>query len=80
MSRSADSEAVASPCTSVCVIDPVTGLCAGCFRTLEEIAGWVDFSATEKRGVVAALDARRSNFGAAIDTRMEERMGDSAER
>jgi predicted Fe-S protein YdhL (DUF1289 family) len=57
----------------VCIIDPGTGLCAGCFRTLEEISGWIDFSATEKRKVIAALDARRSNFGAAILSRLEDR-------
>jgi predicted Fe-S protein YdhL (DUF1289 family) len=73
MSRGADCAAVASPCTSVCSIDPVTGLCGGCFRTLQEISGWIDFSATEKRTVIAALDARRSNFGAAIEARLEDR-------
>jgi predicted Fe-S protein YdhL (DUF1289 family) len=73
MSRGADSASVASPCTSVCIIDPVTGLCGGCLRTLEEISGWIDFSATEKRTVIAALDARRSNFGAAIEARLADR-------
>jgi predicted Fe-S protein YdhL (DUF1289 family) len=73
MTRDADSASVASPCTNVCIIDPVTGLCGGCFRTLEEISGWIDFSATEKRTVIAALVARRSNFGAAIEARLEDR-------
>jgi uncharacterized protein len=73
MSRDADDAPVDSPCTSVCIIDPVTGLCGGCFRTLEEITGWIDFSATKKRTVIAALDARRSNFGAAIEARLEDR-------
>jgi predicted Fe-S protein YdhL (DUF1289 family) len=73
MTRDADSASVASPCTSVCIIDPVTALCGGCFRTLEEISGWIDFSATEKRTVIAALVARRSNFGAAIEARLEDR-------
>ena len=73
MSRDADSASVASPCTNVCIIDPVTGLCGGCFRTLEEISGWIDFSAAEKRTVIAGLDARRSNFGAAIAARLEDR-------
>ena len=72
MSRSADSS-IASPCTSVCVIDPVTGLCAGCFRTLEEIAAWVDLSAAGKRSVIDALDARRIEFGAAMESRLEDR-------
>jgi predicted Fe-S protein YdhL (DUF1289 family) len=73
MSGGADSASVASPCTSVCIIDPVTGLCGGCFRTLEEISGWIDFSTAEKRTVIAALGARRSNFGAAIEARLEDR-------
>jgi predicted Fe-S protein YdhL (DUF1289 family) len=50
---------VASPCISVCAIDPRTGLCEGCFRTLDEIAGWIAFSTDEKRAVLAALPARR---------------------
>ena len=50
---------VASPCTSVCTIDQASGLCAGCFRTLDEIAGWVRFSDEEKRAVLSALPARR---------------------
>jgi uncharacterized protein len=87
MSRESD-PSVASPCTSVCVMDSITGLCGGCFRTLTEIAGWIDLSFTEKREVVAALAARRSIFGAAIETRfgdgtaqpIGEPMDDSAER
>ena len=70
MSQRADAAPVASPCTSICIVDPVTGLCSGCFRTLEEIAGWIDFSATEKRSVIAALEARQSAFGAAIEARL----------
>ena len=73
MSRGSDPALVASPCTSVCIIDPVTGFCGGCFRTLEEISSWIDLSVTEKRAVIAALDARRSNFGAAIEARLEDR-------
>ena len=33
-------EPVPSPCISVCRMDAETGLCAGCYRTLEEIAAW----------------------------------------
>ena len=72
MTTGADDGEVASPCTSVCFIDPVTGLCAGCLRTLDEIAGWIDFSTAEKRGLIAAIDVRRSRFGTAIAERMED--------
>ena len=73
MSHGTDSASVASPCTSVCIIDPVTGLCGGCFRTLEEISAWIDLSAGEKRSVMAELDARRIEFGVAIACRLEHR-------
>ena len=63
-------DAVASPCNSVCTIDGVTGYCAGCFRTLDEIAAWSDFSPDQKRAVVAALAARRLAHGQAIASRL----------
>jgi uncharacterized protein len=59
LSAAAVAASVASPCTSVCTIDQASGLCAGCFRTLDEIAGWSRFSDDEKRAVLRALAARR---------------------
>lgn len=50
---------VPSPCVNVCQMDPASGLCRGCLRTLDEIAGWLDFSVTEKRLVLDKLDQRR---------------------
>lgn len=38
--RKGSAAAVPSPCISVCRMDAATGWCEGCFRTLEEIAGW----------------------------------------
>ena len=29
-----------SPCVKFCVLDPGPGLCSGCGRSLDEIAGW----------------------------------------
>ncbi|HTS21435.1 MAG TPA: DUF1289 domain-containing protein [Casimicrobiaceae bacterium] len=60
---------VPSPCISVCVIDPPTGLCAGCYRTLEEIAAWIDLSAEERKRVLAALPERRARHQQAIEAR-----------
>jgi predicted Fe-S protein YdhL (DUF1289 family) len=51
---------VPSPCNSICTIDQVTGFCAGCFRTLDEVAAWSVFDDAEKRAVWAALPARRA--------------------
>ena len=50
---------IRSPCVDVCQMNPITGLCRGCFRTLDEIAGWLDFSASEKLEVLKRLDERR---------------------
>ena len=67
-----ESALVPSPCVSVCVIDAPTGLCAGCYRTLAEIAAWIDLSSDERRAVLAALPARRAHNGAAIAMRLSD--------
>lgn len=51
--------AVASPCNSVCTMDAASGLCAGCYRTLDEIARWSAMSDDARRAVLAALHERR---------------------
>ena len=38
--QSKDDELPSSPCISVCRMTEKTGLCEGCFRTLDEITGW----------------------------------------
>ena len=52
-------DAVASPCSNVCRIDPRTGWCDGCLRTLDEIAAWATMSDDDKRAVWDALARRR---------------------
>jgi predicted Fe-S protein YdhL (DUF1289 family) len=56
---------VLTPCVKVCVIDAVSGLCAGCGRSLAEIGGWLGFSDAERRQVMAALPARLAGLSAA---------------
>jgi len=51
---------VASPCNNVCRMNASTGLCEGCFRTLDEIAAWSAMSDAEKRAVLVQLPARRT--------------------
>ena len=55
---------VPSPCVSVCAVVPGSGICAGCFRTLDEIALWSVLDAADKRAVLAALPARREAHAA----------------
>lgn len=53
----------ASPCVDVCQIDPQTGLCRGCKRTMDEIAGWPTYSRAEKLAVLARIEKRRPLAG-----------------
>lgn len=49
-----------SPCNNVCVVDPYSGLCKGCLRTLEEIGGWSAMSDEERERVLSVLEERRN--------------------
>lgn len=60
--------AVPSPCTGVCRIDARTALCAGCSRTLDEIATWSRLSDEAKSLVWADLPRRRADGGDALAT------------
>jgi predicted Fe-S protein YdhL (DUF1289 family) len=53
--------AIASPCTKVCTIDPRSGLCRGCGRTLDEIARWASLSDGERDRTMAELAERLAN-------------------
>jgi uncharacterized protein len=57
-------ENLPSPCISVCRMDETGGLCEGCLRTLDEIAGWSAMTDAGKREVWASIGRR-------IDARKE---------
>jgi len=69
MSAGAQDDAPGSPCISVCVIDGPSGLCAGCYRTLDEIAAWIDLPDVERRAILGKLASRRAEHGLAIARR-----------
>ncbi|MBV8699911.1 DUF1289 domain-containing protein [Bradyrhizobium sp.] len=58
-----------TPCIAVCMIDPQTGLCLGCGRTLPEIARWGGMESAERRALMAELPARMAGAGLAPMTR-----------
>jgi uncharacterized protein len=49
---------VESPCIKLCVVEPATGLCLGCFRSTEEIARWSAMTPEARRAVMAELPVR----------------------
>lgn len=51
-------ENVPSPCVSVCRMDTGSGLCEGCFRTLDEIRVWSKSDDADKRRMWDVLSER----------------------
>jgi predicted Fe-S protein YdhL (DUF1289 family) len=62
--EAADARIPASPCVGTCLMDPATGYCRGCLRSVAEIAAWYDATAAEKRAILACLAERRLRTGA----------------
>lgn len=55
-----------SPCIGVCAMNEASGLCHGCYRTLDEIREWWDMPPERKQTVRAALEQRmveHADFG-----------------
>lgn len=59
---------IESPCNKVCVMNEQTGLCRGCYRTLDEIASWGMMSDAEKGEVIRKL-AERAALSSAAEVR-----------
>lgn len=51
---------VESPCVKLCAIHPAAKICAGCYRTLEEIGGWSAMSAEDRSALMRELPTRKS--------------------
>ncbi|MSQ72307.1 MAG: DUF1289 domain-containing protein [Betaproteobacteria bacterium] len=50
---------VPSPCINICRMNPVSKICEGCLRTLDEIADWSVMDNPQKREVLHQLSTRR---------------------
>ena len=68
---------IPSPCIGVCRLDPISGLCTGCMRTLDEIASWPAANEAERLAIVQRLRARRRAAGrtSVADSRPRRRRG-----
>jgi uncharacterized protein len=65
--ESANAMSIQTPCTQVCTIDPVSRLCVGCGRTLDEIAQWSALTDGERARLMAELPRRVALLAAAKD-------------
>ncbi|PJZ66996.1 hypothetical protein CH371_02620 [Leptospira wolffii] len=50
---------VRSPCIKICQMDPETGLCEGCFRTLDEIGRWTMYTEEQRKEIRIQIEARK---------------------
>ncbi|MBF9029943.1 DUF1289 domain-containing protein [Rhodobacterales bacterium HKCCE3408] len=49
---------IASPCVKLCVIHPQAKICAGCYRTIDEISHWSRMTPEARSEIMAALPGR----------------------
>ncbi len=49
---------IESPCIKTCTLDPRSGLCLGCGRTIDEIARWAAMTAAERARIMGELPTR----------------------
>lgn len=57
------STAILSPCIEVCRLNEHTGLCEGCWRSLDEISDWRSASEADRREILRRVALRRAQAG-----------------
>ena len=53
---------IKTPCIKVCVVDGESGLCLGCYRRLNEVAGWAKLSDADRARIMDELPTRRGQI------------------
>jgi len=56
---------IQTPCNKICTIDPNSGLCHGCGRSLSEIAQWSALTDSARARIMAELPERLARCAAA---------------
>ena len=54
---------IESPCISICKLDSISGFCAGCWRTLEEIKFWREANYNERQAILSLCRKRKLASG-----------------
>ena len=49
---------IESPCVKVCIVDPKTRLCMGCYRSMDEIRDWSRMTPAERKATMNTLPSR----------------------
>lgn len=53
---------IESPCVKLCVVHPEARICVGCYRSIDEIAGWSRLTPDQRRTIMAELPSRASTL------------------
>ena len=53
---------IESPCVKLCVVHPEARICVGCYRSIDEIAGWSRLTPDQRRAIMAELPSRASTL------------------
>lgn len=61
-----------TPCIKLCVIEPRSGLCFGCGRSLAEIGRWGGLPREERLRIMALLPQRMAEAGVSPEAMMDE--------
>lgn len=48
-----------TPCINICKLDN-SGLCNGCFRTVEEITNWTKYTDAKRLEIIKILEERKN--------------------
>ena len=57
---------IQTPCNKICTVEPITGLCRGCGRTLGEIAQWTALTDAARARVMAELPQRLARLNGSV--------------
>lgn len=49
---------IESPCIKLCAVHPTERICIGCYRSIDEIAGWGRMTPEARREIMAELPSR----------------------
>jgi predicted Fe-S protein YdhL (DUF1289 family) len=55
-------EDIVSPCIGVCTMSEASGLCQGCFRSVDEIREWWNMPSDQRNAVMEKLDQRQNEY------------------
>lgn len=72
------SRRIPSPCIGVCMINPDSDLCIGCWRDMDEITGWPKLDDAGRENLLTALKQRQQAAG--VNRRRQTRRRQSSRR